>query len=492
MNHKIHFSTQNIRLSLTIHLITLLLFFIILPSAKADNIITTGTTLKVTSGTSLVSLENLVVKSGATLDNAGTLILKKNLTNETATPNVIGTGTAEFSGTTTQSINGQNIITNLTVNNATGVTIGGNTTVNGTLALTNGRVTLGSNNLVLGPSGAISGTPSASVMIIVTSSGELRKEFPAGFTGVFVYPVGDDTGTPEYSPVTLNLTGGTFAAGNYVGVNLVNAVYPDPNITGNYLNRYWNLTQSGITGLTCNATFQYLPADVTGTETLISCTKVNPLPWTTYALTNATTHQLSATGITSFSSFTGLKNTTTPVNQILANIIIPTGVTNCYDATDVLTVAGNGNTFLVENGGSVTLVAGNKILILPGATVESGGYLHGYITTTNDYCGSVPNNLVANLEKDATLPVEFLETPSFIKIYPNPTTDIVIVELIDVGENATANITVYNMQGGKLLQKPFNGESKFQFSLFGKPVGIYMVHVQSGERMEVAKVVKTN
>lgn len=89
------------------------------------------------------------------------------------------------------------------MNNATGVTIGGKTIVNGNLTLSSGKVTLGSNNLLLGPTTVFVGAPSASVMIIVTGTGELRKEFMAGFAGTFTYPVGDDTGTPEYSPVTL-------------------------------------------------------------------------------------------------------------------------------------------------------------------------------------------------------------------------------------------------------------------------------------------------
>jgi hypothetical protein len=490
MNQTNHSWNQTSRLTIPAIFVTLLLFILVLPSAIAENVLTNGTILKGTAGTFMVSSTALDIKSGATLDNAGTLILKNNLTNENGSPNYIGTGTIEFSGTANQTISGQNIIQNLTVNNAAGVTIGDNTTVNGTLTLTNGTITLGSDNLLLGASATISGTPSASVMIIVTSTGELRKEFPAGFTGIFTFPVGDDNGTSEYSPVTLTFTGGTFAAGNYVGVSLKNEMYPDPNITGNFLNRYWNITQSGITNFNCNATFQYLSADVVGTENKLSCTKVNTLPWITYSPTNAISHILSANGIVAFGSYTGLKSTTTPLNQDLANVIIPNGVTTCYDAQQILTVAGNGTTFLVENGGNVTLVAGISILLLEGTTVNSGGYLHGYITTNGNYCGTMLNPLVANLVDEQTLGVETMVKNKFIKVYPNPTTDIVIVELIDAGSTDVANVTVYTMNGGKLYQKDFKGESKFQFSLAGKPVGIYMVHVQTGERSEIAKIIK--
>ena len=166
-------------------------------------------------------------------------------------------------------------------------------------------------------------------------------------------------------------------------------------MTGNYLNRYWNLSQSGITDFNCNPTFQYTVNDVTGTEGSLSCTKVSPLPWITYGLANTTTHVLSATGVTSFSSFTGIKSSTPTTINELENITIGNGVTNCYDATEVLRVADNGTTFEVEAGGNVTLIAGMQISLLPGTHVFEGGYLHGYITTTSEYCGQMAAPMVA-------------------------------------------------------------------------------------------------
>lgn len=457
-------------------------------SVTADNLITSGTTLKVQPGTTLISINNLDVKSGATLDNNGMVILKKNLTNENVLPNSLGSGTTELSGTVQQTISGQNILTNLTVNNSTGVTIGGNTTVNGNLTLTSGKVSLGSSNLTMGPMAAIMGTPSASVMIIVTGTGELRKEFPAGYSGNFVYPVGDDIGTPEYSPVTIIFTSPTFAPGNYVGVSLKNEKYPDAGITGNYLNRYWNLSYAGITNFICTATFQYLTDDVVGTENKLSCSKVNPAPWMTYGPTNTITHVLTANGLTALGSFTGLKSTTTPVNQELANVVIPGVLTTCNDAQQILTVAGNGTTFIVENGGSVTLVAGNKISILNGAKVYSGGYLHGYITTTGNFCGTMLAPLMASNQVGETVGMKELEKTPLIKVYPNPSSDIVIVEVVGTTEDAC--ITVYSMLGRKLYQRQLKGEKMYQFSLSDRPVGIYMVRVQAGDQLEITKVIK--
>jgi len=275
--------------------------------AMGDNIITSGCTVKVTSGTVVSSSDNLVMNSGSTLNVQGTLVLKKNLVNQNTSPASLGTGTIEFSGTSNQTISGQNIIQDMTVNNSTGLSVSGNTRVNGTLALTSGLVTLGSNNLSLGPASAISGTPTASNMIVPAGTGQLQKEFPGGFTGSFTFPIGDNTVTAEYSPVTLNFTSGTFGTDNYAGVTLVNAKYPMDSIIGSYLNRYWALSQSAISNFSCNATFQYVPLDVTGTESAIFCAKVNPSPWVTYSVANTVTHQLTANGLTSFSTFTGAR-----------------------------------------------------------------------------------------------------------------------------------------------------------------------------------------
>jgi len=250
---------------------------------------------------------NTLMSAGDGLDVQGSLIIKKNLVNQKTVSDTLGTGTIELSGTSLQTISGPNLIQNLTVNNPGGIVVSGSYDqhVNGTLTLTSGNIKPGSTNLVLGPSAVISGTPSSSNMIIADGSGQLRKNFPSGFTGSFIFPVGDSTGTPEYSPLTLNFTGGTFGNGNYAGVNLVNAKYPNDSITGSYLKRYWTISQSGISSFTCNAIFQYVTADVNGSENSLYCTKVNPSPWNTYSAANTGTHQLTANGLTTFGTFTG-------------------------------------------------------------------------------------------------------------------------------------------------------------------------------------------
>lgn len=280
-------------------------FFSFVTVAEAENVIINGTTLKVLSASTLVSNESISIKSGAILDNSGTIVIKKDLTNENIAATSLGSGTLVCSGNVSQSINGKNIIQNLTINNPAGVINGGENQVNGILTLTSGLVTLGANNLLLGPSSTVAGSPSASAMLVATGTGEVRKTFPA--VGTFVFPVGDNTSTAEYSPVTLSFTAGTFAAGNYAGVNLVNTQYPGSPASGSFLKRYWNVSQSGITSFLCNATLKYVPADVNGTENLIYFVLLSQGSVGYYNVANTALHQITAIGLTAFGSITGFQ-----------------------------------------------------------------------------------------------------------------------------------------------------------------------------------------
>ena len=263
--------------------------------------ITTGTHLVVGSGSVVNSNNTLSVQSGGTLDVQGTLILKQNLVNQNSSATSLGNGLIELSGSTTQVVSGQNIIQDLRINNTSGgVTISGDTRVNGVLKLKSGVVTLGSNNLLLGPAASDSGGSVAS-MVDVTGTGEFRKEFASASS--FTYPVGNQAGTPQYTPVTASFTGGTFPGGNYLGVTLKNL--PDPNTSvasGNYLNRYWNLNNYTIAGtISCGLTFNFPDADVVGTKANLYCVNTSPILQTYNPVSG---NQLTGT-VSSFGRFTG-------------------------------------------------------------------------------------------------------------------------------------------------------------------------------------------
>lgn len=257
----------------------------------------------------------------------GTLKLEgdyvNNASSDVVTPG--STGTVELAGTAHQSLSGTSAAAfgfiNMIINNPAGVSLLKEASIAGSLTLTNGLFDIGTHNLLLLQPAIISGIPGITNMIVATGSGELRKEYNAASS--FVFPVGDNTFSVEYSPVTLNITAGTFAPGAYIGLNLVNGTYNDPSVTGSYLNRYWNISQSGITAFTCDAMFQYTAADVVGTESAINCTRIFPAPSSTFNAADITLHQLSATGIDLFGTFTG-----SPGNKILNIKIFLEGLYN--------------------------------------------------------------------------------------------------------------------------------------------------------------------
>ena len=75
------------------------------------------------------------------------------------------------------------------------------------------------------------------------SAGTLTKRFAA--LGRFVFPVGDTRGTPEYSPVTLDFTGGTFTDHFSASVRVTNQPHPQGDQANypSYLGRYWTVTR---------------------------------------------------------------------------------------------------------------------------------------------------------------------------------------------------------------------------------------------------------
>jgi len=466
-----------------------LFFFFI---SNAQTIVTNGTSVVVSPGTSVNSTHHVTLQAGGTLDNKGTVILKKNLVNENATPDSLGTGLFILSGTTAQVVTGQNIIQNLTIDNTQGVEVGGNTRINGVFTLSNGVVTLGPNHLLLGSAATIAGTPSSSAMVVATDDGELRKEFPSGFTGSFTWPVGDEEATGDYSPVTLNFTSGTFGADNYVGVNVVNGQYP--GTAESYLNRYWKVTPSNITNFICAATFQYVPGDVQGTESDVYCFKVAPAPWVAYNPANTGAHQLSASGLDAFSTFTGNKGNGTlpPANRIVQNQTIVMDQSVCFDAQQTITIAGNGTTFTVQDGGNVNLVAGVKILLLPGTRVYAGGILHGYIRTDGTYC-TVPGNPVVVNPEENKMQLAGFETAEaqMFRVYPNPTSGKFTLELEDNLVSEKINVEVFGMTGGKIVSQELQWEKKHEFSLDGRPVGVYFVKVVTGGEVKTVKLILT-
>jgi hypothetical protein len=100
-------------------------------------------------------------------------------------------------------------------------------------------------------------------MVVPESTGELRKTFVTPLT--FIFPIGDLTGTVEYSPTTL--TTFTTDITRTIGVRLVNAAHPSDGGSAHRANRHWLFSddQAGSGNYTYSATFANVAADLVGT-----------------------------------------------------------------------------------------------------------------------------------------------------------------------------------------------------------------------------------
>ncbi|MFT3751685.1 MAG: hypothetical protein QM800_02025 [Paludibacter sp.] len=272
--------------------------------------ITVATGAYLTIGGTTGSYRNESNGTNGSIDLNGKIKLNGNFINNVAAADAIAVAAAGseilFTGSVGQTIGGTTTVPltfqNVTVSNSSGIVATADVRVNGTLNLSTGIVDIGNSNLIFGPTALIAGTPSATNMIVSGGTGQVRKMWST--TGSFTYPIGENSTTANYLPVSLSFNSGTFAAGAYTGLALSNTKYNDPVITGSYLNRNWTVTQSGITAFAANAVFQYVAADVVGTESEISTLRMSPT-FTTFNPANTTLHQLSAIALSEFGTFTG-------------------------------------------------------------------------------------------------------------------------------------------------------------------------------------------
>ena len=176
-----------------------------------------------------------------------------------------------------------------------------------------------------------------------------------------------------------------------------------------------------------------------------------------------------------------------PSDISVKDITIGSGQNNCFNATQTITVAGGGASFVVQSGGSVNMIAGQMISYLPGTTVNPGGYLHGYITTSGQYCSSLPAAPVAMVveETQPSPPDE-----SFFRVYPNPTSGNFILELSQDCETIPVKAELVGIHGEKIASETFTGSRTHPFSLTTIPVGIYLIRITCGKNSGTKKIVK--
>lgn len=425
---------------------------------------------------------NKLTVNGATLFNAASFI-------GTATGSeleIAGTNrTFQFSGGT---------IANLNVNRNQGTQLTGDLVIGNTLTLSNGSLFLGNFNCTLEPTAVINGTPGNTKMIIATGSGQLRKRFNA--TGSFTFPVGDDQGTFEYSPVTLNFTSGTFGSGAFAGVNLSNIKHPSNTSTSHFISRYWTVTQTNISAFSCAVSCTYTNADISGTETSMISGKFSSGTWVNMGAIDAASNLIQGTA-TSFSDFTGGESSALPVTWLTVSA---TKVSS-YDVeldwataaefnTDCFTPQVSADGVVFTDAGPCMKGAGFSL------TPHSYTYLHrqAFLHTSGTLYYRIKESDADGKESfSAVVPVSENTSRNNLMVFPNPVENSSVTISLPQDEPPSL-VKVLNTSGVSVFEAEANWSDASRGFKVNIPVhlpeGVYLLFVQTPLHSYAVKLIK--
>ena len=289
-----------------------------------------------------------------------------------------------------QTLTGSTNFYNLVANGTGDKTLTSSLTVTNGLTLTDGIFNTGANQMIVNSTATISGGSASSYV-----SGNLRRGIPGSATTT-IFQIGDASG---YTPATINFTGITNSVG-FITANTSSGDHPQVYTSGidqtKTANRYWTLTNSGVTGFTSyNAAFTFVSGDldVSANPLNFMIARYSGSAWTqptVGTITSTSTQGISISG-TTFGDFqvgqsvggkiwTGTTNT----NWNVATNWIPATVPGSGDNAIIGTVA-NQPTFTSGGNGQC-----KDLVLLTGAVVTIPT---GYTLTVNENIDAAGNTI---------------------------------------------------------------------------------------------------
>ncbi len=218
-----------------------------------------------------------------------------------------GTGKICYCGALPQPVAGGSFDQIIEIKNLQGCTLSSDLIIEDSLVLTEGALILGNHDLSLKLNSGFSRIDNPANFIDATGNGYLIKELDQ--TGIYTFTLGNFGATSSYTPATVEFTSGIFISAS-LAVRLKNQKHPKNNDVTNYLNRYWELVESGISNFEYTATFSYDHVnDVVGNENQITGAINNPLEefvWDETGQVDFTNHKFTMTSMDDFDAVTGI------------------------------------------------------------------------------------------------------------------------------------------------------------------------------------------
>ncbi len=235
----------------------------------------------------------------------------------------------------------------LTLNNPNGLRAQANITIGTLLTLSAGRLDAGASTVIIGPGGSVARTAGWVI-------GRLEKHAANGSGVILTFEIGDAT---RYAPVAIGF--GTVGNPGDLTASTTSGDHPDLANSGlavnRSVNRYWTVTNSGISFDTYDATFTFAAGDIDpgADPTVFNVAKLDVPSWTLPSIGSRTALSTTAVGMTSFSDFAvgeptadlgvtvsdGLSNVTAGDGQ-LHGYLVTVDNSGPSDATGVILVGG--------------------------------------------------------------------------------------------------------------------------------------------------------
>lgn len=163
----------------------------------------------------------------------------------------------------------------------------------------------------------------------------------------------------------------------------------------------------------------------------------------------------------------------------------------CFNATQTIMVGEIGAPFMMQQGAFTEMIAGEKIVFKPYTHIQAGGQLHAYIAPGGPFCGflSKSTQLITELTVFTNSDEESSQEV-FFKVYPNPTTGLLTLELFETKQSSPYLLEIYNSKGNRLTMKCIDQSSHRSINLSGLPSGIYLIALTGNGFKKVEKLIK--
>jgi hypothetical protein len=248
----------------------------------------------------------------------------------------------------------------------------------------------------------------------------------------------------------------------------------------------------------------YLPISVDATVTNAICptatngsvnvTVIGGVPPYVYTWDNGSSSQ-NLTGllpgtykvtVTDYTSAHALGSWTVGYTGTICNDITVSGTvagSGCYNAYQTITVSG---LTVTAPAGHVELIAGEKIILLPGTIVQHGAWFYAHISGV--YCPLADATMVSGLA-DNQEPQGLSAT--WFSIFPNPSTGNFTVSWKGSTITEPVKIEIFSMNGTRVMTGMMIGEKSHEMDSSSLPAGIYFVKLVAENHIETIKLIRT-